>query len=362
MKVSIGILAHNEEKTLRKTLDSLFQQSLLQPGDQPLEIEIICVPNGCHDRTGEVAREIFTELAQTNEVIELAEGQCRKKVTWQVCELAQPGKPNAWNHYVHQFADPNSDYIMLMDADIWFDQTQTLTLLVDFLEQHPEVRVAVDQPIKDVILKTHKNLLEHLSTFVSELSGSGGAAWLCGQLYCARADILRKIYMPAELSVDDGFLYQMVTTDCLTMPSQPDLIAKVPAASHVFEAYINPRQLIKHERWLVVSNITNDLIFEHVNQNHLPALDPTPSSNLFRHWDQQNPHWVKHLIQEKLTSQVGWISPPAFLGRRFMNLRRQPLFKALTLLPLAIAALCVDLITLYAANRQLTKMLSSEQS
>jgi hypothetical protein len=343
MKISIGILAHNESQTLPKTLDSLFQQSLLQPHQPDWQIEVICVPNGCRDRTADVACQHLRQLTADHQY---------PQVTWQVCELTQPGKPNAWNYYVHQLADPQADYIILMDADIWFSQAETLDYLVNLLEQEAEVWVAVDRPIKDVALKSRKNFIEHLSTFVSELSGNNNQVWLCGQLYCARGEVLRQIYLPSELSVDDGFLYEMVTTNCLRTAVQPDRIARAPQASHIFEAYTNLLQLIQHERWLVVSNITNSLIFEHCRQQS----GEHAISNLLRKWDQQNPEWVSQLIRHKMQQQVGWIAPPAFLQRRFTNLRYKPLFLAFLLLPLALMAWILDMITLYSANRELAKV------
>ena len=367
MKISIGILAHNEAASIHKTLESLFQQSLLKNriGTQNYDVEVICVPNGCTDHTADRCRDVLTQLAQrTNTEVLLGSPP---NVAWNVCELAQSGKPNALNHYVHQFSDRQADYLILMDADIWFAQEKTLESLVDLLERESHVWVAVDQPIKDVIFKPNKNLIEHLSTFVSELSGSNNAVWLCGQLYCARAEILRNIYMPTELSADDSFLYQMVTTDGLETEPRPDRIARAPQASHVFETYTNPKQLIKHERWLIIANITNSLIFEHVQQTvkelkSLPSQETYSVSTLFRTWDQQNPQWVTQLIQKKLTSQLGWVSPPAFLARRFTNLRYKPWWKASLLLPLATAALIIDLITLYTANQELSKGLKSNSN
>ena len=363
MKISIGILAHNEVISIHKTLKSLFQQSLFKNRNHT--IEIICVPNGCSDTTADRCREVLTQLVE--DINQDAAPDYLLNITWKVCELAQPGKPNALNHYVHQFSDRQADYLILMDADIWFAQEKTLESLVNLLEQKPDVWVAVDKPIKDVIFKTNKSLIEHLSTFVSELSGSNNAVWLCGQLYCARAEILRDIYMPTELSADDSFLYQMVTTDGLKTKSQPDRIARAPQASHVFETYTNPQQLIKHERWLIIANITNSLIFEHVRKmvtdNALvPPQEPHSASTLFRTWDQQNPQWVTQLLQERLVAQSGWISPPAFLSRRFTNLRYKSLWKALLLLPLATIALGVDLMTLYTANQELSKKLKSNSN
>ncbi|MBE9030415.1 glycosyltransferase [filamentous cyanobacterium LEGE 11480] len=347
MKVSIGILAHNEATTIRKTLESLLQQTIFQPGERSLELEIVGVPNGCRDNTAEVMRRTFAGIINPVDY---------PQVTWKICELAQPGKPNAWNHYVHELADPQADYMFLMDADIWFPEPYTLGSMLNVLEQDPYIWVAVDRPVKDVVLKQNKNLIDHLSSFVSELSGSGGAVWLCGQLYCARASILRQIYMPSELTADDGFLYQMVTTNCLTTPIQRDRIARAPDALHVFEAYTHPRQLLKHERWLVVANITNTLIFEHLHT----ALKQLPSdrsaSSLFREWDQQNPRWVANLIHAERTKQSGWLSPPEYLVRRFINLHNKPLIKMILLFPLAFVAMCVDLLALCAANRELSKV------
>lgn len=350
MKVSIGILAHNEAAGIHKTLESLLQQSIFDPrteGEATVEVEIIGVPNGCYDETPQVMRDSLTSLVPAEQ---------HPAVTWQICELTQPGKPNAWNHYVHEFSQPDADYLILMDADIWFPDRHTLISMVNVLEQNAHVWVSVDRPVKDVLLKQNKNLAEHLSSFVSELSGSGGAVWLCGQLYCARASVLRQIYMPSELTADDSFLYQMVTTNCLTTQPQRDRIALAPNALHVFEAYTHPRQLLKHERWLVVANITNSLIFEHSQQYLGQSAPECSASTLFREWDQHNPRWVAKLIQAERSKQSGWLSPPEFLVRRFVNLRNKPLIKAVFLLPLAIVAMFVDLVALYAANRKLSKV------
>jgi Glycosyl transferase family 2 len=349
MKISIGILAHNEALSIEKTFDSLFQQSLFQ-ASPPLEIEIICVPNGCSDDTADVCRQVLEKQV------------LQKTVTWQVSELTAPGKPNAWNHYIHEVAAADADYVFLMDADIWFNTPETLMAMVDLLQQQPSVWVAVDQPIKDVLLKAHKNPAEHLSVMVSELSGSGDQVWLCGQLYCARAAVLRRIYMPTELSADDGFLYEMITTNCLTTASQPDRIARAQGASHVFEAYTNPQQLIKHERWLVIANIVNALIFDQVHRNAIASSEAISAAKYFRDWDQQNPQWVSHLIRTELTQKSGWLTPPDFLQRRFTNLQHKPWLKRLLLTPLATIALGVDLLTLYTANRHLARSLRSDST
>jgi Glycosyl transferase family 2 len=344
MKISIGILAHNETALIRQTIDSLLKQSLCQTLDPAWEIEVICVPNGCSDDTAQLAQTALTQMVTA---------VTHPRLTWQVCELTQPGKPNAWNHYVHEFANPQADYFILMDADIEFVEVETLERVVNLLEDDRHAWVAVDQPLKDIVFKQNKNIAEHISTFVSELSGNGSAVWLTGSLYCARREILHQIYMPTELTADDSFLYQMVTTNCLTTPCQPDRIVRATQASHVFEAYTSPAVLLRHECWLVMANITNDLIFKHLH-NQLPSDAEMPTAGqLCRQWDQQNPHWVKQLIQVARRQQSGWLSPSQFLMRRFINLRYKSWINAILLSPLALVATIIDLMALYFANRAL---------
>ena len=60
--ISIGIIAWNEEKAIRSTLESLFQQSLFDRlGRDAVRCEIICLANDCTDRTAAIAAEIFSE-------------------------------------------------------------------------------------------------------------------------------------------------------------------------------------------------------------------------------------------------------------------------------------------------------------
>jgi glycosyltransferase involved in cell wall biosynthesis len=347
MKISIGMLAYNEANGIRQTLESFLQQSIFRSPDRQFEIEIIAVPNGCRDDTAAVMRQTLGQIINPTDY---------PRVTWQVHELEHPGKSNAWNHYVHQFSDPQAAYLFLVDADILFPDQHTLLPLLDLLERSPSVGVTVDQPIKDVVLKPNKNLIDHLSTVVSQLSGSSGAAWLCGQLYCARADLLRQIYIPAALPAQDAFLYEMLTTNCLTAPTQRDRIARAPGTSHIFEAYTHPQKLLKHERLMLIAKITNALVFEQLHGvlHHSPTKQSAAA--LCQEWDQQNPQWVKQLIRTKRRNQSGWLVPSAFWRRRFINLGHQPLFKRLFLLPLAMLAMLVDLFVLYAANRELSKV------
>src|ERR1051325_1546085 len=62
--ISIGIIAWNEEQGIGTMLNSLFQQSIFtEIARRGQSCEIICVANGCSDRTPEIVAETFA--AQT---------------------------------------------------------------------------------------------------------------------------------------------------------------------------------------------------------------------------------------------------------------------------------------------------------
>src|SRR5258705_58404 len=63
--VSIGVMAWNEEKSIGRMLDSLFGQSLFaELARQNLACEVVCVANGCTDRTTAVAAQSFEQQLQ----------------------------------------------------------------------------------------------------------------------------------------------------------------------------------------------------------------------------------------------------------------------------------------------------------
>lgn len=341
LNISIGILAYNESASISATLQSLFQQSLFNEPDPDMNIEIVIVPNGCTDDTAAVASNTLSELVNRS---------ANPNVRWQLCEVEQPGKPNAWNLYVHQFCDPTADYLFLMDADIQFLDPNTLRSMINTLESTPNAWVAVDKPVKNVALKEKKNLMEWLSVAVSGLSGSGGAAWICGQFYCGRAAVLRGIYLPSGLSADDSFIYTMVVTDRLTSPAVFDRVVLAKSACHVFEAYTNPNRLLRHEQWLVVSNIINSFIYDYLRANCNQQEDV---ASLIKYRNDQDPLWVSQLIETVVSKKGWWLMPPELLFRRFKSLRHKPLQKAIFLVPLAVIAFFVDLLVLLRANHEL---------
>src|SRR6476469_3700600 len=110
MRLSLGIFAHNEGQNIGATLESLFSQTLfLAPTAKRNGVdalEVLCLANGCRDRTVDVANSYGRKLPPF--------------VSYRVMDLPQPGKSRTCNAFVHELSDPGADFLVAMDADIIF--------------------------------------------------------------------------------------------------------------------------------------------------------------------------------------------------------------------------------------------------
>src|SRR3954453_15612611 len=99
MLISVGILAFNEELRIGRTIRSLLAQSVFVDPEAVtrFEWEIVVVPNGCTDKTHEVAESVLKEGLPCLP---------REKVGARVQSLAQAGKSRAWNELIHAISHP----------------------------------------------------------------------------------------------------------------------------------------------------------------------------------------------------------------------------------------------------------------
>jgi len=138
MRLSVGIFAHNEEQTIGATLGSLFRQTLLGAGVRDelgvSWIEVLCLANGCTDRTVDVARTHGAGLGP--------------HLSYRVVEMPERGKSRTWNAYVHELSDPSAEFLILMDADVIFERDDVLEQLLRQLLADRHAEVATDTPVK----------------------------------------------------------------------------------------------------------------------------------------------------------------------------------------------------------------------
>jgi glycosyltransferase involved in cell wall biosynthesis len=345
LDISIGILAYNEAESIALALSSLFQQSIFRV--EQGTIEIVVVPNGCTDSTAAIAKDTLKKLVEES---------AHPSLKYQVCDIKQPGKSNAWNCYVHEYSAVGAEYTILMDADIQFLNPRTLEELLGALQSNPETWVTVGYPIKDVALKAQKNLIDRLSIAVSkspeELLPIEHPN-ICGQLYCGRSSVLRQIWMPIGLPVEDGFLRAIACTENFTMPEGSHRrIQLVPSATHVFEAYTNVIALLSHEKRIIIGSVINALLFDYLWKN---CSFNQPAGTLIRQRNQQDPNWLSHLLQEKLREQGWWVIPSEFFLRRLQGLQSYSLAQKILRFSLVILASFADWFVCIQANAALKR-------
>jgi len=290
MKISIGILAWNEEVSIRSTIHSVFSQGLLRDLAQNGHfVELICIPNGCTDNTA---------LAANGAMLAAAEKLSHPEtLRWKVHSLQRPGKTNAWNVFVHELADPQTDIIFMIDADIQIYMPDTLSNMLNKLLQNPEAFICTDLPVKHIVFKQRYSLLDQISMHTARINQSA-AGQLCGQLYCARAAWLRRLWIPEQIIVEDGFIKKMAVSNFLTEPEDAARrLVIAETASHVFEAYTRMSDVLATHRRQIAGYIIHRWIWEYLQAHLTEAPD---AAALIEKLNNSTPDWSRNLIATKI--------------------------------------------------------------
>ena len=346
--VSIAIFAWNEEAAIGRALGSLFEQTLFaELADRALNCEVLCVVNGCTDRTPEIAAKIFAEQKQGHPFGDFFSGR--------VINLTERGKINAWNQFVHSVSSRESQFLFMMDADIIIPPADTLRNMLRALEEHSEASVSIDRPRKDISFKKRKSVREHLSLAASQTTFSAEAQ-LCGQLYCIRADVARNIYLPKDLAAcEDGFIKTLVCTDFLTHAVAPERIRLAEGAEHLFEAYTSPAAIFKNQkRQMMGQTIVHLLVDDYLKS--LPLSERLRLGQTLREKETADPLWLKRLISEHMArTRFFWQLYPGLLSHRFRQLGNLRPLQGLTAFPAAAAGFFVGLVAAFMAWRALKR-------
>lgn len=342
-KVSIAVRAWNEEAVIRRTLENIFEQNMFEElAKRGERAEVVCVPNGCTDDTALIALEVFIEQKKKHPFA--------KSFSCRVESIAQAGRNNTWNAYVHEIANRNAEFLFIMDSDILFNRRDTLFNMLSVLLENSEAQISSDVQIKDIALKKRKSLRDKLSlattTMTRQIEGQ-----MTGQLYCIRAEVARKIWLPKDLGApDDGFIKAIVCTDFFTGELNPKRIQLAPNASHIFEAYTSPLEILKNQKRQMIGQTTVHLLVDKYLKD-LPLEQKMNLAATLRQNDERNPDWLAQLIAEHLRGKRFWQLFPDALTFRFKRWRKLKGLQRVTHFPAACAGFLVTMIALFRAHR-----------
>jgi len=339
MLISIGILAHNEERFIGATIASLLGQSIFD--DREIEKEIIVIANGCSDSTSIAAASALSAAK--------AFKNCRVDVR----NIKEAGKANAWNIFVHDASDKRADFFVLLDADIEFESDEAIMRLIDHLKTNADVDIAPDQPVKKFVTS---GLLSSLMRLMQK-TGSDGDTALSGQLYAARPNALRAIVIPRGVVVEDGYLRAMTLTRNFSEPENRIRILRAPSVRHFYSPYESFGGVYRYERRQAVGTAINRFVYRQVENWRRDGKDPAQEITRL---NEEFPDWLEELIAEN-TSATGMIAIPKNYVLRRWRRRDKWTLKRLLKTPLVACATIFDLIVALDATRQLKNRRSGKR-
>jgi glycosyltransferase involved in cell wall biosynthesis len=346
--VSIGLLAWNEEKSIGRTLRSLLQQSLFaELGKRNFSCEIICMINGCTDRTPEVAAQIFSEQSIKHPYCQSFSGQ--------VENLSEQGKQNAWNQFVHRCSSRDAQYLIIMDADIVIHRNEALWNMIVALANDDEISVTATMPCKDIAFKPRRAVNERLSLAMSQMTRAAEGQ-LCAQLYCMRAEIARNLYLPRDLGAcEDGFIKAVACTDFFTHEIFQKRIQIVSGAEHTFEAYTSPLAVLRNQKRQIIGQTILHVLLDHHFKN-LTVQERMRLGETLKRKEEADRFWIKRLIAEHLKrTRFFWQLYPDLLTIRWNRLKNLSAWKRIVCFPTAAGSVLVALIASFMAWNALKK-------
>jgi len=356
VRISLAVLAYNEESGIADTIGSIAKQSLVQDLPRDWTLELVCVPNGCRDRTAEVASHAIDDLLRS----------CRSAgVSARVDVIDRASKENAWNEFVHRISRRDAEFLIFMDGDVRLVHQDSLRNMIEALRAHPQAYVCGARTIKHLEGKSRRTLMERFSMAATGLRSNwisaSGLVGFAGCLYAARSAACRRLRLPSILRGEDSFLHAMWATDFFTVPvnqRDPTRVILAPDATVLFEAYVSPRQVLKNLRRRAVGITINSMLYDRLWAESKHSED---GGQLLIRWHREDPTWDQAFLLEKIKERGRWVPPGGpFLrwispsGNLWVWLRRMKglsLRRKLVHLPVAVVGTCLTLYSYVAANR-----------
>lgn len=358
VRLSIGILAYNEETSIADTIESLVSQSVVMQTPPGWEVEIICVPNGCRDKTAEVAAESLEALQDNSR---------QSRVAGRVEVIQRPSKHNAWNEFVHRLSRADATHLVLMDGDVKLVGAHTIELMIRRLLDSPSAYVCGARTIKHIeqAKSPRKTLRGRLSTMASRIrtndNEQAGEAGFAGCLYACPAIACRRLVLPEVLVGEDSFLRAVWSTDFFTTEVGASDRRRVVAESRaavMFEAYLRPTSVLKNLRRRMVGLTINSMVYDELWSRSSVEAD---AGALLMRWNAEDPGWDRRLVENRIAARGRWVIPGGCftrwavskqgLWKWFHRMRGLPTSRQIAMLPGACIGTCLHAYACIAANR-----------
>ncbi len=336
LKISVGVVAWNEESSIALALESILKQSIFRSARSlDLELELIVIANGCTDRTVEVTDDFFTKARR-----EFPEGSA---VSLRLEIVPEAGFANAWNLLAHTYSRPDADFIYFVNADIVIDQPDAFEQMLRGLQRDYAMRVISPVGHKHIEAAKCKTLCDRLNLAVTRFTEKNQTAQVRGHCFCARAAAMRMVWLPKYFpGAVDGCFKRMIVTDMASTEGHPSRIGLARNVSYTFEAYRTFREIYFRRVRLFVGQTFIETLMRHLKT----MRDEQPKLNLaayLRARDETDPSWVHRLVQLNIhVNGLFETMPSPWFRFRFWQNPGLSRFKKLSMLPVAVTAFIFD--------------------
>ena len=208
-RIPVMVLAHNEERHIRASLDSIFA------ADRECRFEVYVMANGCSDATEQIVREYAVNRPEVRLV-----------------SIALGDKCNAWNVFIHETVPahcPDREVYFFMDGDARA-VPGSFSAMVHALTQDDHAHAASAPPASG------RNAARDRAELL-EVRG------LVANLYALRGTFVKRLQstrvrIPLKLEGDDGLLGALIKWDLAPERQGFDdrRIVPCPTAGFEFEA------------------------------------------------------------------------------------------------------------------------------
>ena len=353
LKISVGVVAWNEESSIALALESILKQSVFRSAKKlECETELIVIANGCTDRTVEVTEDFFKKARG-----EFPEGG---SVRLRVEVVPEAGFANAWNLLAHTYSRPDADFIYFVNADIVINQADAFELMLRGMQKDYVMRVVSPVGHKHIEAAKCKTLSDRLNLAVTRFTESNQTGQVRGHCFCARAAAMRTVWLPKRFpGAVDGCFKRMIVNDMAAAQDNPARIGLAQNASYTFEAYRSFRDIYHRRVRLFVGQTFIETLMRHLKTMRVeqPKLNMTA---YLRARDEADPSWLHRLVQLNIHVKGLFATMPSPWFRfRFWRNPKIGLFKKFGMLPAAIVAFLFDIpVFLSAAWRLKTGRIS----
>ncbi|MGE4488172.1 MAG: glycosyltransferase [Kiritimatiellales bacterium] len=336
LKISIGVVALNEEATIVAALTSILEQTIFtNAGKLKMEPELVVIANGCTDRTVEVTAQFFGRSR-----VEFPEGG---PVQLRIEDVAEAGFPNAWNLLAHTYSRKDADFIFFVNADIVISQADAFEQMLKTIGKDYDMKVVSPLGIKHIEKAKCKTMYDRLNLAVTRFTEKNQTGQVRGHCLCARSAAMRTVWLPKQFpGAVDGLFKRLIVSDMASRPDNPARIGVASGVFYTFEAYRTFYDIYCRRVRLFVGQTYIETLMRHLKTMKAEQPDLNITAYL-RARDDADPAWVHRLVF--LSIRVRGLFPtmpsPWFRFRFWQN-PKIGVFRKLGMLPVAVMAFLFD--------------------